>query len=368
MNEREYNKGDDNIQNDNNDSDSVRNNNDGNNNGADENPTKRLKKTISTIRNRNETTHCKFICRYLFIHSENTLILIDPVGMWNRAKKYSEYYQIYSSSSSSLLDERDSSLKDELPIDRYNTALTRLHVSFVPADLPCRQEEFQTIIDYLKNILHHSTSNHNSGPLYISGMPGTGKTATVLAVINKLKSEIKLGLINDFEFVQINGLRLSSPQDAYSVVWRALTGDYAAPKTALNQLKNYFLNKTSEVNHQLICLLDELDYLVTVNETVVYNFLEWSQQPQSKLIIIGIANTMDLPERLSKRSLSRMGGRHLNRLPFRAYSYDQIFLILSNRLRNLNEIFDQKTLEFAARKAAAYAGDLRSALKICQRF
>lgn len=352
-------------------------------------PFKKIKKRHNIL-DLNESNNYKFICRYFFIDSENTLIQIDPADIWKRAQRYSEYSQIYSTSSSSLdnSNEDNNSNNDRITnnsstIDRYTNAITRLHVSFIPADLPCRQEEFQTIINYLKNSLNHfstqtssssittttSTLNHyHSGPLYISGMPGTGKTATVLAAINKLKKDINLGLISDFEFILINGLRLSSPQDAYSLLWKSLSGDYVTPKTALNQLKNYFLNKKVNDNIQLICLLDELDYLVTVNETVVYNFLEWSQQPHSKFIIIGIANTMDLPERLSKRSLSRMGGRHLNRLPFRAYSYDQIFLILSNRLKNLNEIFDQKTLEFAARKAAAYAGDLRSALKICQRF
>lgn len=46
--------------------------------------------------------------------------------------------------------------------------------------------------------------------MYISGVPGTGKTATVYDVIKKLKNEFQ------FQFIEINGLRLSEPNQFYS--------------------------------------------------------------------------------------------------------------------------------------------------------
>ena len=49
-------------------------------------------------------------------------------------------------------------------------------LSFVPESIPCREKERKEIYDYL----YHSIQNKGNGsPLYISGMPGTGKTATV---------------------------------------------------------------------------------------------------------------------------------------------------------------------------------------------
>lgn len=54
-------------------------------------------------------------------------------------------------------------------------------------------------------------------------------------------------------------------------------------------------------------LVDELDLLATKNEKVLYNLFEWPTRRGSRLIVIGIANTMDLPERLSSRVSSRMG-------------------------------------------------------------
>lgn len=54
--------------------------------------------------------------------------------------------------------------------------------------------------------------------------------------------------------------------------------------------------------------MDELDLLVTKKQTVMYNFFEWPNRPNSKLIVIAIANTMDLPERiLTNKVSSRLG-------------------------------------------------------------
>lgn len=57
-----------------------------------------------------------------------------------------------------------------------------------------------------------------------------------------------------------------------------------------------------------IVLMDELDQLVTNKQDVVYNFFNWPTLAGSKLVVIAVANTMDLPERvMSGRVRSRLG-------------------------------------------------------------
>lgn len=57
--------------------------------------------------------------------------------------------------------------------------------------------------------------------------------------------------------------------------------------------------------------MDELDLMVTKKQTVMYNFFEWPNRPDSRLIVVAIANTMDLPERiLTNKVSSRMGKIH----------------------------------------------------------
>ena len=54
--------------------------------------------------------------------------------------------------------------------------------------------------------------------------------------------------------------------------------------------------------------MDELDQLVTAKQDVVYNFFNWPTLLGSKLIVLAVANTMDLPERvMSGRVRSRLG-------------------------------------------------------------
>lgn len=47
--------------------------------------------------------------------------------------------------------------------------------------------------------------------MYISGVPGTGKTATVTTVIRKLEQET----LKDFTYININGMRLTEPKQCY---------------------------------------------------------------------------------------------------------------------------------------------------------
>lgn len=54
--------------------------------------------------------------------------------------------------------------------------------------------------------------------------------------------------------------------------------------------------------------MDELDQLVTPKQDVVYNFFNWPTMAGSKLVVIAVANTMDLPERvMTGRVRSRLG-------------------------------------------------------------
>jgi origin recognition complex subunit 1 len=57
-----------------------------------------------------------------------------------------------------------------------------------------------------------------------------------------------------------------------------------------------------------VVLMDELDQLMTTKQDVVYNFFNWPTLQGSKLVVLAVANTMDLPERvMTGRVRSRLG-------------------------------------------------------------
>lgn len=65
-----------------------------------------------------------------------------------------------------------------------------------------------------------------------------------------------------------------------------------------------------------VVLVDELDQMITKKQDVIYNFFNWPHVAHSRLIVIAVANTMDLPEReLSGKIRSRLG--ECARLPVR---------------------------------------------------
>ncbi|KAJ4725042.1 Cell division control protein [Melia azedarach] len=85
--------------------------------------------------------------------------------------------------------------------------------------------------------------------------------------------------------------------------------------------------------------------------------------PFSKCILIGIANAIDLSDRFLPR-LQLMNCKPLV-ITFRAYSKDQIIIILQERLMALPYIvFQPRALELCARKVAAASRDMRKVLSV----
>ena len=185
----------------------------------------------------------------------------------------------------------------------FQIARTRLHVSAVPIALPCRELEFDAVYSHLEAAI----ADGSGSCIYISGTPGTGKTATVREVIAKLNAAVSADELDDFIFVEINGMKLTDPHQSYSLLWEALRGDRVSPTHALRLLEREF-SHPSPRRVPCVVLMDELDQLVTKNQGVMYNFLNWPSLQHSKLIILAVANTMDLPERtLSNKISSRLG-------------------------------------------------------------
>lgn len=90
-------------------------------------------------------------------------------------------------------------------------------------------------------------SSGSSNCLYISGVPGTGKTATCLEVVRRLQRRAQVGEIASFRFVEINGLRLPTPHHAYSRLFEALTGQQLPPPRAAEMLESHFSKGSTKV-------------------------------------------------------------------------------------------------------------------------
>ncbi|KFV52361.1 Origin recognition complex subunit 1 [Gavia stellata] len=245
------------------------------------------------------------------------------------------------------------------PVSILEEARLRLHVSAVPESLPCREEEFQDIYNFVESKLIDGTG----GCMYISGVPGTGKTATVHEVIRCLQQAAENDDLPSFQFVEINGMKLTDPHQAYVQILELLTGQKVTATHAAILLAKLF-NTPGPKRKTTVLIVDELDLLWTRKQNVMYNLFDWPTQKHSKLIILAIANTMDLPERIMmNRVASRLG---LTRMSFQPYTYKQLQQIISSRLNSM-KAFEEDAIQLVSRKVAALSGDARRCLDICRR-
>jgi len=208
--------------------------------------------------------------------------------------------------------------------------------------------------------------------MYISGLPGTGKTAAVRQAIKELREE-GMGT-GRFTFVEINGMGISNANHIYQILWKAMNPTWeemVKPNRAKELLKKLFagggesLGLTKGVTHAMVLLLDELDCLINrAGQAVLYSLFDWAGSTQSprRLIIIGLANTMDLPERLPPRIRSRLG---TERLIFRPYDHEDMEAILKARLEGLPEnLIAPNGLMLCSRICSSQFGDLRRAFQV----
>jgi origin recognition complex subunit 1 len=183
-------------------------------------------------------------------------------------------------------------------------------------------------------------------------------------------------------------MELRHPSDAYVKFWEAVSGtrkERLPAGDAANELEHYFCGDQFEESGEYedddyeqvdvsekpvtVLMLDEIDYLVTKKETIFYNFFDWPlRATTARLVVIGISNTLTLPEKMSPRVQSRIGG---NRCYFQAYNVHDTITILKTRLGMLGDtagysVFDEDAIKFAARKTANLSGDIRKAFHMCK--
>ncbi|KAJ9123931.1 hypothetical protein QFC22_000722 [Naganishia vaughanmartiniae] len=280
-----------------------------------------------------------------------------------------------------------------LPKDPYERALHLLHVGATPDSLPCREDEFLEVLMKVEE----GIEDGGGGCLYIAGVPGTGKTATVHAVVKQLTKRAEEGEVAPFSYVEINGLKVPTPQHAYTVLWEAISGQkISSTKMALKGLEEHFseAGRSSGLSgprgHTFVVLMDELDQLLTAKQDVVYNFFNWPTLRDSQLYVIAVANRMDLPQHLAAKVKSRLGKpaepveatlipsnscspQGLKSLLFQPYDKPSLVEIVQSRLiphpdsEDEYKVLSKEAIELAAAKMAGTNGDARRVLDACRR-
>ncbi|KAK2078080.1 hypothetical protein QBZ16_003948 [Prototheca wickerhamii] len=310
-----------------------------------------------------------------------------------------------SAQSSIAFAERTASGADEAgpsasewwdPLDRLKAGQARavLHTSHQPLSLQsargepsllCREAQIQRLRAWLLPRLTSGSSASTSygGSCYVSGPPGTGKTLTVCGLLRSLHADLRAnqGTSDAPVLACINCMRLSSGRQVAGRALEALAmrageedpivepvgaGASRSDEEALSQLRSLLLPPRAQ--RRLILVLDELDGLLDGSdrgEALVEDLFSIAHAPGSQLVILGIANSIDLVQRL----LLPGGPFHRRNLrpehvTFPAYDAAALCQLLEQRVATLpGPVFEPRCLELCARKVSNGSGDMRLALE-----
>ena len=234
--------------------------------------------------------------------------------------------------------------------------------------LPCREKEQEIIYKYIKTGLY-TKGNYSS--LYISGMPGTGKTDSVNRVIEILEKQYEncSKKKKKFQTIYINGIDYLLPKKVFKSIYDKIFSKKKKILAIIKSLDEFFKNRNyfnsspylkDPTNSHIILVLDEVDLLIDKSQTLLYNIFNWTTYPQSKLIVLSISNTLDLPNRLLTKVQSRMGN---NKIMFKPYTKDELHKIILSRGIDINT-YSEDALKLSSMKVAAVNGDLRRIIQI----
>ncbi|XP_038835155.1 cell division control protein 6 homolog [Salvelinus namaycush] len=234
---------------------------------------------------------------------------------------------------------------------KFHSVKQALHTA-VPERLLSREAERSSIRSFLED----KALKASPASLYISGAPGTGKTACLNCVLQEMKDELK-----EIQTVVFNCMALRSSHAIFPLLAEKLGASGSHTDTKLQKL----LTSTGPT---VLLVLDEMDQLDSKAQDVLYTIFEWPYLPKSRLCLIGIANALDLTDRILPR-LQALPRCRPQLLHFPPYSRQELAAIVQDRLTRVSGegLLDASAVQFCARKVSAVSGDARKALDICRR-
>lgn len=235
----------------------------------------------------------------------------------------------------------------------FSAALLNLHSGYTDS-LPGREKQ----IECLKSFLKKHIKDNVSASMYISGPPGTGKTVT-------LHSLFVSNLVTmNFTLVYINCSMIKSAKCVYAKITEILQLCSNVQRECIIAIEQYLKTK----HKSILLVLDEIDQLSSKNQSILYKIFEWPTIPRSKMVVIGIANSLDLTDRLLPMLKTKVSLQP-ELLNFPPYTKTELTNIISHRLENtgIMEVFHANAIQLLAAKIASIRGDVRYALDVTRR-
>lgn len=241
-----------------------------------------------------------------------------------------------------------------------------------------REKEAQQFTEFLES----SISENKCNSLYISGPPGTGKTAQVNLSLDRITGTQKH--IYDLyskkvQVMRFNCMTVGKADNVFHEIYCHVTGQNHGRKKSFDDVYEHL---TSNLGiDSLVVVLDEMDYLITKDQQVLFQLFQCASTLKSlvfstKLVLIGISNALDLTDKFLPRL--RSNGYTPEALQFLPYTGEQVKQVIIGKLMSLVDedkenagspsqipMMHPMAVQLCCKKCAAVTGDLRKAFDIC---
>ena len=243
-----------------------------------------------------------------------------------------------------------------------------LTIDYVPEKLPFRDEETKTIAQALSVVLREARPSN----LVLFGKPGTGKTAVVKNVIERLRKkakELEIDVIVPF-------INTKTANTAYKVLYE-IAEDMGINKVekklqvhftglSMGEATDRILDFIQKKKFHVILVMDEIDSLVDKNgDDILYNFTRANERicEGGFISLIGISNSLTFKDKLDPRVRSSLSEEEM---VFNPYTIEQLQRILSDRskLAFNDDIISDAVINLCAAMAGKENGDARRAIDL----
>lgn len=235
-----------------------------------------------------------------------------------------------------------------------------LRHDFIPAYLPHREEQAQRIGGILAPVLRGSKPSN----IFIYGKTGTGKTAVVKYVLDKLVRKSREVHVS-VEVCYVNCRIAGTDYRVLSQLCESIGLHIPFTGLAVGEVFDRFKEALESKRIPLITVLDEVDALIKARgDAVLYELTRINENLKfGRVSILGISNDLRFKELLDPRVLSSLSEEEV---VFRPYSAPELRDILQQRskLAFLDGALVVGIINLCSALAAAEHGDARRALDL----
>lgn len=228
-----------------------------------------------------------------------------------------------------------------------------LDPEYLPALLPHREHQIERIAKIISP-LSQGRSSHN---IFIFGVPGIGKTASIKYVFRKFEEyseRVKTIYINTWNY-----------NTSFAILTKLVVdlGFFAQRRgVSKDEIMDRLIEALKKTNKSVVICLDEVDQLIKKDENALYDLLRLNQYVNVPIVLVMVSNYHDIFVKIEPRIKSSL---NIEEIEFKPYTIQEMKDILMERCKHAFRpgVLEEGVILLCANQAVNKGGDVRIGLE-----